>query len=298
MLKKRIITGLIFGSVAIYLLSFSPLTYSHMMFAVLALIVITLAGAEYLSLVWNSSDEKKDQELPHPAMKSAHLVLGAAYGTSVLFFYLFLHGTLQNISNAVHATLLWVFVAIFLSSFLLYRYSHDLAAATQRFFFFLAGFLYISVPTICLLNMTYLQFPYSFRNSMIYFVLSTIIAGDVGAFFIGTKFGKHKMVPLVSPKKSVEGALGGLFTSAVMALVAGLFFHFPVSPFVVMWIGVFTAMAGQFGDLVESALKRVTGYKDSGTFLPGHGGFLDRIDSLVMGVPVAYLLFEMYLPVR
>lgn len=122
----------------------------------------------------------------------------------------------------------------------------------------------------------------------IFFVVCVIFAGDIGAFYAGTYLGRNALCPSVSPKKTIEGALGGL---AANLLVGGLFFLFALPP--LPWgFGVVALVAmgafGQVGDLFESVLKRAAGVKDSGGILPGHGGILDRIDALLFAAPLAY----------
>lgn len=120
-------------------------------------------------------------------------------------------------------------------------------------------------------------------------------ASDIGAYFVGRAFGKRKLIPAVSPGKTVAGAIGGLVASVV---VAWLFVHFALrpiaqlglSPLGVVIFGALISVAAQVGDLFESLLKREAGVKDSSRLLPGHGGILDRFDSLIFVLPVAYLL--------
>lgn len=110
---------------------------------------------------------------------------------------------------------------------------------------------------------------------------------DMGGFFVGRKIGKRKLHPKVSPKKTVEGAIGGVFT----AIAACLFVGYLTSLCYIHCFSaaVIIAIAGQFGDLFESSLKRDVGVKDSGTAIPGHGGALDRFDSLAFAAPIFYL---------
>ncbi len=119
-------------------------------------------------------------------------------------------------------------------------------------------------------------------------VFLAVWANDSGAYFCGVAFGRHRLAPRLSPKKSVEGAVGGLLTAMLV-----LYLFAPVlgwSRPVALVFGLILALAGQFGDLAESALKRWANTKDSGSFLPGHGGVLDRVDSLLFAVPVAFLI--------
>lgn len=113
--------------------------------------------------------------------------------------------------------------------------------------------------------------------------------GDTGAYFIGRPFGKHKLAPRVSPQKSWEGSIASVVTSI---LVAGAYLMHFIPKVPVLQIVLLTAaanVAGQIGDLAESAMKRGAGVKDSGSILPGHGGFLDRVDSTLFAMPLIYV---------
>ncbi|MDD2498702.1 MAG: phosphatidate cytidylyltransferase, partial [Desulfitobacteriaceae bacterium] len=112
-------------------------------------------------------------------------------------------------------------------------------------------------------------------------------ATDTGAFFAGNYFGRKKLSPNISPNKTVEGSLGGIALCLFAAMTLGHFLRFmdPLPLFILAAVG---SVAGQLGDLVESAVKRWAGVKDSGSILPGHGGVLDRFDSLIMAAPVVY----------
>lgn len=122
-------------------------------------------------------------------------------------------------------------------------------------------------------------------------LLVVIFSSDTAAFFVGHAFGRHRLAPRVSPGKSVEGAVGGLLGGVLGALLVrevGL----PALPLAhAAGLGVIVAAFGIVGDLDESLLKRWAGVKDSGTLFPGHGGMLDRLDSLLFGAPVLYYYF-------
>jgi CDP-diglyceride synthetase len=111
---------------------------------------------------------------------------------------------------------------------------------------------------------------------------------DTGAFFAGRRFGAHSFFSRVSPKKTVEGAVGGILTGTVVAVVVVALTGLPVPAFSALLLGASVSAAAQAGDLVESLLKREAGVKDSGTIIPGHGGVLDRIDSLLFAVAMTY----------
>jgi phosphatidate cytidylyltransferase len=124
----------------------------------------------------------------------------------------------------------------------------------------------------------------------LFFGLALNWAGDTVAYYAGRGFGKHQLAPVVSPKKSWEGAVGSVLGSVVFGLLYMHYFepHVPLSHIGV--IAVAGNIAGQFGDLAESAMKRGAGVKDSGNLLPGHGGMLDRVDSSLFALPVVYVL--------
>ena len=124
----------------------------------------------------------------------------------------------------------------------------------------------------------------------IFWILCIVAAGDTGAFYAGTYLGRHKLCPWVSPKKTIEGSLGGLAANIIVALLFKtiLLPSLAVLPCVVFALVV--GIAGQVGDLFASEFKRSAGIKDSGSLLPGHGGFLDRLDALLFAAPLAYLL--------
>lgn len=126
---------------------------------------------------------------------------------------------------------------------------------------------------------------------LIILVVVTVAAADIGAYFAGRAFGRHKLAPRVSPGKTLEGLLGGLLL-AVLVLAAILSINPELRTLWWQWglVVAFTALASVLGDLLESMIKRHQGVKDSGTLLPGHGGLLDRIDSLTAALPVFALL--------
>jgi len=113
-------------------------------------------------------------------------------------------------------------------------------------------------------------------------------ASDIGAYYVGRRFGRHKLAPEVSPNKSWEGSLGGVVSSVLLAGAYLMRFGSRIPVPAIVALTVAANMAGQFGDLAESAMKRGAGVKDSGTLLPGHGGFLDRVDSTLFALPVIY----------
>ncbi|HEY3937450.1 MAG TPA: phosphatidate cytidylyltransferase [Bryobacteraceae bacterium] len=128
-------------------------------------------------------------------------------------------------------------------------------------------------------------------HHLLFFTLALNWVGDSAAYYIGRRFGRHKLAPVVSPKKSWEGAIASVLGSVLFGvLYLGRFM--PQLPWwQVTVMAVLGNVAGQFGDLAESAMKRGAGVKDSGNLLPGHGGMLDRVDSSLFALPVVYAVF-------
>lgn len=127
---------------------------------------------------------------------------------------------------------------------------------------------------------------------LIPFVLAFL--SDTGAYFAGLKFGKHKLAPVISPKKTVEGVIGGVLGAIVgmmlYCLILQAFFRFDANYLVALLYGVLGSLAGVFGDLCFSVVKRQTGIKDYGNLIPGHGGILDRFDSTLVVAPLVEVL--------
>lgn len=154
--------------------------------------------------------------------------------------------------------------------------------AAFRLFALWAGFIYIVLP-----------FHYGIRlaiegQPIILYVLGVIWAGDTGAYFAGRFLGKRKLHPKVSPKKTVEGSVGGILASIGGGFLMLALLDIPGLPLQAWEIALFSAIGGalgQLGDLAESLIKRACGVKDSGAILPGHGGMLDRVDGVIFAFP-------------
>ncbi|MFK8137485.1 MAG: phosphatidate cytidylyltransferase [Bdellovibrionales bacterium] len=151
------------------------------------------------------------------------------------------------------------------------------------------GFFYLSIiPSLLLLTLN--------KNPDLYLelfslLLVTVFAGDTFAYFSGLLFGKKKVLPLISPKKTIVGCVGGLLGSV---LIGTTFYYLFISKEIVIGIPVMCflmGLYGQTGDFLESLLKRISGKKDSSRLIPGHGGVLDRIDGVLLAIPALYLYF-------
>ncbi|MED3660432.1 phosphatidate cytidylyltransferase [Ureibacillus sp. FSL K6-8385] len=131
------------------------------------------------------------------------------------------------------------------------------------------------------------------RNAGLEFIIFALLivwSTDSGAYFIGRKFGKNKLWPEISPNKTVEGFFGGILTAIVITSIMHIIYPFDKPWFILILVTIVSSVFGQLGDLVESAIKRHYDVKDSGKILPGHGGILDRFDSLLFVLPLLNLL--------
>ncbi|HVB99911.1 MAG TPA: phosphatidate cytidylyltransferase [Candidatus Dormibacteraeota bacterium] len=144
------------------------------------------------------------------------------------------------------------------------------------------GFILVALPLSYLVRIV--AFPEGRR--FLLFLLVLIWVGDTAAFSVGRRFGRNRMAPLLSPKKTWEGAAGNLLGSLVVGVIAARWL--PAPEWAVLVMAALANFAGQAGDLLESADKRSAGVKDSGVLLPGHGGMLDRIDSLILAAPMVW----------
>lgn len=172
----------------------------------------------------------------------------------------------------------------------LYRNQHK---PIQNIAVTMLGIIYIAVPlslvNFIVINGSSTRIAYS--PNILLGLLFLIWSNDTGAYLLGVSMGKHKLFPRISPKKTWEGFVGGLLLTMIVSWVDAIIFpevnlkHWFV-------IGFTTAIIGTFGDLVESMFKRSIGVKDSGKFLPSHGGFLDRFDAFLLVIPFIYAYLE------
>jgi len=130
-------------------------------------------------------------------------------------------------------------------------------------------------------------------RELIYFLVLTTWAADIGAYYVGSTLGRRPLAPAISPKKTVEGAVGGILATAFIAALAVPWLLPGVGWSAAAGLGILLAVVGMAGDLCESALKRAAGVKDSGALIPGHGGLLDRLDSLMFAGPCLYALVRL-----
>ena len=152
----------------------------------------------------------------------------------------------------------------------------------------ISGILYITVPWVCMIMLG----NYAFGRQILMIIFLCTWACDVGAYLGGKKFGSIKLCEHVSPGKTVQGFIFGIIGSLIASALSIYFYSFPNY---LMFIGFVCGIAGQIGDLAESLLKREAGQKDSGTLIPGHGGMLDRFDSILFNGLITYLILRVVL---
>lgn len=163
----------------------------------------------------------------------------------------------------------------------------------------LAGTVYIAVPFYHLVMLRIIEDnviltsnsilgDFSVGCILIWLTFIGTWASDSFAYFVGCSIGKHRLCPEISPKKSIEGFVGGIVGAMLCVGALGSYFNFDLV--IMLMMGALIAIIGTFGDLVESCIKRYVGIKDSGTLIPGHGGVLDRFDSLLFTAPLVYYI--------
>ncbi len=192
----------------------------------------------------------------------------------------------------------WPLIVFYLGSvlFFLAHFRHSYKALAQ-IAIEVFGIIYIAIPLCFMLGVLYPNAPQDGRWWLMYLIVTTKIT-DVGAYFVGRLFGKRKLAPLLSPKKTIEGAVAGflctVIASLAMAWVGQNFLKgsFDLSWIQAIWLSVIIAILAQLGDLAESLLKRDAFVKDSNR-LPGLGGVLDVVDSLLFTAPVVYFYLSM-----
>jgi len=167
---------------------------------------------------------------------------------------------------------------------------NDLKPFTNIGFTFL-GIIYVALPFSLIIVMAMRGGSYNYE-----IVLGSLLllwASDIGGYFAGTKFGKRKLFERISPKKSWEGAVGGAAFAAAIAFALGQYF-LTFEPWKWYCIGAIIVVVGTYGDLVESLFKRSIAIKDSGSSIPGHGGFLDRFDGLLLSAPFIITFLKLF----
>lgn len=279
-LKQRLIAGFLGSAILLIVVFLSHLPIFKLLFTLLASGVISLALWEY----YNIARTKGFQPL---------IKIGIV-GTVCFVIATFLQSQF-NAKMLPEITLGITLIAAFIYYFI--KGSDPFVNLSITGF----GILYLTIPLSYLININYFASEPIVRDGrwcLFYLLLVTKIT-DTAAFFLGKKYGKLQLSPYISPKKTWEGALGGLLGAILTSMLLYVFFHlfFELVPlnitlFQSIWLGALISIAAQFGDLSESLLKRDVGVKDS-SHLPGLGGVLDIVDSLVFTSPLMYIFLKL-----
>ncbi len=205
----------------------------------------------------------------------------------VLFYFLSLLLFFNHSLNSFFTTYAFVLICLILaiSVLIFHRLFVDIQAARNFISNAMMGFLYVGLLPAFAFKILTVD-----KDGLTWFLflLSVVFAGDILAYVFGVLFGKTKIMPLISPKKSLQGSIGGLVGSALAAVLLHLWLT-DYNLASLLLLAVVAGMTAQLGDFFESLLKRVANIKDSGKIMPGHGGVLDRIDGVLFAAPVIYL---------
>ena len=283
-MNKRVITALIALPILIlsiilpYLLPQFP--QANWLFLVIAGLALGAGLFEFFTLT-------KKLELKADA--------GIAYLGAAAFFLAFLFD-----APSKAADLLILTVALFLILVLItqtFRFQADFSKMLTGVGVTVLGVLYVAFLGGFLISLrvgfTETIVPH-LSTKLIGFFFLVVMGADTGAYYVGKNFGKNKLVPKISPGKTWEGVFGGLVLSSAFAAIASATF-FPELPFKFsIPLAIVMSIVGLFGDLAESAMKRGAGAKDAANILPGHGGLLDRLDSLLFNAPILYYFAHFY----
>ena len=248
----------------------------------LVLAAAVLGIREFYSLVSSHSSSVSSGRPPFllGAAWMAALVLGAHAASGHENFLVVSGGIL---AAGGFATLLW-FIAFYNGKW-----------APQSLAYSLAGGIFVGFLLTHALALRELVLPEPLGRNFLLFAMLVTFATDTGAFLTGRSVGKHPMAPRISPNKTWEGSAGGMAGAVAAALVLGQILYLGIPVWQQALLGIAVGVAAQAGDLLESKFKRISNVKDAGGILPGHGGILDRMDSVVVSIPTVYYLVVMVL---
>ena len=271
--KKKKITRVITG-VIISLVSLCAIVLGKIPLFIMLLAIITFCSKEFVKILRYKGF--------HPSLSI--ILFSAIVFATLTFFHRF---------DLVASMLTLTIMASFLIVLFMGRQPYIVNVATTTLGAFYCGWLPCHILLVRQIGSTRVgAFQFSIHDPGIYLLLFVFIAvalTDIGAYYFGVNFGKHKLAEVISPKKTIEGAIGG----ALCAIIASGFavFYTDLTLWQALVGGLIVTLSAQLGDLSESLIKRDAGVKDSSDILPGHGGMLDRFDGYLFAIPVAYYYF-------
>ena len=254
----RMLTGFIMGTIAM-----SAIIYGKWAILLMLLVIIFFASKEYVKILEHKGF--------YPSLKV--MFLSQLIIASIAYFQRF---------DLVAVALTFCSIGAFMWVLFRGRQPYIANVATT-----LLGIIYCGWFPLHLIFLRHLSSE-RFHDGLGFVVLmfTAILMTDIGCYYAGRHLGKHKLAPIVSPNKTIEGSIGGAIAAVIGALIIGYFLQ--LEWYFSVMLGFLCPVFAQIGDLCESLLKRDAGVKDSGHSLPGHGGFLDRTDSFILTIPVMY----------
>ena len=276
--KKKIITRLLTGC-AFGFTTIGCIAHGGLALTILIMLVIFLATKEYVLILENKGF--------YPSLKIILFV-------DVLFSLLAYFNKISLLPVTLTIGCVMTFICM------LYKGKQPYIANVAST---ILGFIYSGLFPLYMLFIRDIgstpQFHYFVKSSSdaeglgyLFMLFFCVVFTDTGCYYFGSKFGKNKLAPVISPNKTIEGAVSGVICSIVTALIIGQMID--VAWYHCLVVGILSSFFAQIGDLCESLIKRDAGVKDSGSMLPGHGGFLDRTDSFVFSLPVMYYYFQYF----
>ena len=259
----KMLTGFIFGTIAM-----ACIMYGGIALLLLLLFIVFIASKEYVKILEHKGF--------YPSLK-------IIYASELILALIMYFDRKEYVASALVLCTLASFMWVLFRG----RQPYIANVATT-----ILGFVYCGYFPLHLLLLRDISSA-DFHDGLGFVVMmfTAVMLTDVGCYYAGTKFGKHKLAPVISPNKTIEGSIGGMICAIIGAMTIGWFISMwfePVPWYISLFAGLSCTVFGQIGDLSESLIKRDAGVKDSGDSLPGHGGFLDRTDSYIFAIPVMY----------
>ena len=261
----RMLTGFILGTVAL-----SSILYGGLAILMLVLVFVFFASKEYVKILENKGF--------YPSLKL--IFLAEVFLAAIAYFQRF-----DLVALALTVCSIGAFMWVLFKG----RQPYIANVATT-----ILGFVYAGWFPLHLLFLRDLSSP-EFDSGLGFVVMMfiSILVTDVGCYYAGRHLGKHKLAPVVSPNKTIEGSIGGAICAVIASLIIGTYLG--LDWYLSVFYGLLCTIFAQIGDLSESLIKRDAGVKDSGDTLPGHGGFLDRTDSFIFTIPVMYYFCKYFI---
>ncbi|MBQ0725212.1 MAG: phosphatidate cytidylyltransferase [Cycloclasticus sp.] len=259
-LFKRVLTAAVLIPLVVWLVLFS----SELAFSVVLSLVSFTAAYEWFSLCGVNNRIVKGLL----ATLCLVLALGISYSAGAIVYPL------------IHAN---AFIWLLIVMLIILQAKQLLDISISRFITIMFGLFIVSLMFVSLLQ---IRLHFEQGPALLMYLLLLIWTADSGAYFVGRAFGRRKLSVFISPGKSIEGVLGGLICCLFLAVLASYYFSLSNARLAFVGVSLFVAFVSVYGDLFESLMKRRAKVKDSGNILPGHGGALDRLDSLIAAGPV------------